>query len=222
LYPSQYTIEQLRELWLAQGGDDSIISTPNAGQQRAGDVAAAIGYQESRGIPTAQNVNTGGDAPGSVDYGLWQINNHYWPQFDFTQMFNPNYNANAAVQIYATQGGSFNPAWAGDIGRYEQFLPGGAGYAAGGGQQSPVQGSTNTGSVGGGSVSADVVQSTNNALQLFQNWVTNPGQNVIYKTFVLIGILILLGTAEPTSKFAAWASLAILVVLMLQTNPTTT
>jgi hypothetical protein len=71
--------------------------------------AVAIALAESKGNPNAH-----GDIdlpkPGYSSYGLWQINSYYWPQFgpDFTVLFDPQTNANAAFSVYTIQG--FN-AW---------------------------------------------------------------------------------------------------------------
>jgi hypothetical protein len=70
------------------------------------DTAAAIALAESSGNPNAY-----GDPSAGGSYGLWQINAKYHPEFgpDFTTLYDPQTNANAAYQVYKTAGYSFTP-----------------------------------------------------------------------------------------------------------------
>ena len=60
-------------------------------------IAVAVAYAESSGNPSAV-----GDSGDSI--GLWQIDTRYNPQFDASQLTDPQYNANAAFSIWQ-QGG---------------------------------------------------------------------------------------------------------------------
>jgi hypothetical protein len=68
-------------------------------------VAVAVALAESRGRPNADN--TGLNQDGSVDYGLWQINNnaHGPSGFDPGRAFDVHYNAMWARRIYERAGG---------------------------------------------------------------------------------------------------------------------
>jgi len=82
---TRFTFDQLKQLWVQAGGNPQYA-----------DMAAAVALAESGGDPTSTNVNTGGSAPGSVDKGLWQINNYYHPA---QSTYDPLSNARGAVQI---------------------------------------------------------------------------------------------------------------------------
>lgn len=71
-------------------------------------VAVAIALAESSGNPQAHGDLT---LKGSGSYGLWQIYSHAHPEFgpDFTQLFDPQTNANAAYQVFKAAGNSFTP-----------------------------------------------------------------------------------------------------------------
>lgn len=88
---------------------DIAIYAANAGfSGDALQTAVAIALAESGGDPKAH-----GDLslPGSGSYGLWQIYAKAHPEFgpDFTALYDPQTNANAAFQVYATAGASFYP-----------------------------------------------------------------------------------------------------------------
>lgn len=72
---------QLEQLWIQNGGNP--LMAP---------VAAAVAYAESTGNPNAV-----GD--GGTSLGLWQIHYTVHPQFNASQLFDPNYNAQAAIQL---------------------------------------------------------------------------------------------------------------------------
>jgi hypothetical protein len=61
-------------------------------------------------------------------------------------------------------------------------------------------------------------QGAGGILNDFTGTITSSQVDVLYKTFILVGILVALGTVKATQKFAAWAAWAILVVLLIQ-NP---
>jgi hypothetical protein len=70
--------------------------------------AVAIALAESSGNPQA----LGDTGIGEGSFGLWQINSYYHPEFgpDFTTLYDPQVNANAAYSVYRTSGNSFK-AW---------------------------------------------------------------------------------------------------------------
>lgn len=82
--------------------------------------AVAVAMAESSGDP-----NAFGDAGvGQGSYGLWQINSLYHPEFgpDFSALYDPQTNANAAYQVYQAAGDSFSPWSTFKSGSYEQFV----------------------------------------------------------------------------------------------------
>lgn len=70
--------------------------------------AVAIALAESSGNPQA----LGDTGIGEGSFGLWQINSYYHPEFgpDFTTLYDPQVNANAAYSVYRASGNSFK-AW---------------------------------------------------------------------------------------------------------------
>lgn len=62
--------------------------------------AVAIALAESSGNPGAV-----GDS--GTSYGLWQIHYTVHPEFDKSRLFDPQYNAEAAFQLYSNRGGDF-------------------------------------------------------------------------------------------------------------------
>lgn len=94
-------------------------------------VMTAIAYAESTGDPGAVN-------PVSGATGLWQINPHAWPAFDWSRMKDPRYNAAAAKQVYDRQG--FNAWTTYKNGRYKKWLPLARGGASG--VDHPIEGTT--------------------------------------------------------------------------------
>lgn len=77
--------------------------------------AVAVAIAESSGNPGAI-----GDAGNS--FGLWQINLPAHPEFSGTDLTDPQTNANAAFQIYATAGG-FRPWTTFKTGAYLAYMP---------------------------------------------------------------------------------------------------
>lgn len=69
--------------------------------------AVAIALAESSGNPKAH----GDVGIGEGSFGLWQVNSYYHPEFgpDFTKLFDPQTNANAAFSIYVAAGSRFSP-----------------------------------------------------------------------------------------------------------------
>lgn len=66
-------------------------------------LAVAVAYAESGGI--ADNVNHNSDQFRSTDFGLWQINDHYWGDLLKTGSWsNPADNARMAYTVYKAQG----------------------------------------------------------------------------------------------------------------------
>jgi hypothetical protein len=82
--------------------------------------AVAVAMAESSGNPDAF-----GDASiGQGSFGLWQISSKYHPEFgpDFSALYDPQANANAAFSVYQAAGASFSPWSTFKSGSYEQFL----------------------------------------------------------------------------------------------------
>lgn len=86
------------------------IGTVAANAGFSGDdlaTAIAVAMAESSGNP-----NAWGDAGiGAGSFGLWQISSKYHPEYgpDFTQLYDPQTNANAAFAVYSQAGNSFSP-----------------------------------------------------------------------------------------------------------------
>ena len=81
--------------------------------------AVAVAMAESGGNPTA----LGDIGIGQGSFGLWQINSKYHPEFgpDFTTLYDPQTNANAAYSIYVAAGG-FSPWSTFKSGSYQSFI----------------------------------------------------------------------------------------------------
>lgn len=99
-------LSTLSQLWINNGGPPSQAK-----------IAAAIAMAESHGVIGATHKNS----DGSIDNGLWQINNKAHPQFTQEQLLsNPDYNAQAAVAVYKSSGWG---AWTTfQSGAYKQYL----------------------------------------------------------------------------------------------------
>jgi hypothetical protein len=116
---------------LFSGGVMGLLSIPdivrvavNAGFSGADLVTAvAVALAESRGNPQAKGDI---DIPqaGSASYGLWQINSYWHPEYgpDFTTLYDPQTNANAAYAIYAAAGNRFTPWSTYKTGVYSSFV----------------------------------------------------------------------------------------------------
>ncbi|SHN76366.1 hypothetical protein SAMN05660350_02418 [Geodermatophilus obscurus] len=85
--------------------------------------AVAVGMGESSCRPDAYNANgpTKGCPNGSVDRGLWQINNCWHPSVSKNCAYDAQCNANAAYRISA-KGANFKPWVAYTNGSYEKHL----------------------------------------------------------------------------------------------------
>lgn len=82
--------------------------------------AVAVALAESTGNPQA----LGDVGIGQGSYGLWQINSYYHPEYgpDFTTLYDPQTNANAAFAVYSAAGDSFTPWSTFKSGAYRSFL----------------------------------------------------------------------------------------------------
>jgi hypothetical protein len=85
--------------------------------------AVAVGMGESSCRPDAHNANgpTKGCPNGSVDRGLWQINNCWHPSVSKSCAYDAQCNANAAHRISA-KGSNFKPWVAYTNGSYKKYL----------------------------------------------------------------------------------------------------
>jgi Lysozyme like domain len=102
-----YTYSQLEHLWELAGGSKKLAPT-----------MAAIAMAESRGNPKAQHK----DSNGTVDQGLWQINNIHYQMYKGKNIYDPQTNAAIAVQIEKSSG---LHAWSTyNNGSYKGFLNG--------------------------------------------------------------------------------------------------
>ena len=185
-----YSNAQLQLIWTNAHGDPL-----------QADTMAAIALAESSGNPADVNMAATEGKTGS--WGLWQINGDAHPQFDHASLLNPTYNAAAAVAVYQSQGLG---AWSTyNNGAYKSHLSG----------ATTSSGATSSATSANPSVFTQVVQTSMNPLVLLNNWVTGP-TNVLYKTLALCAVLIVLGTIPQTQRYAGWAALCILFVLMIQ------
>lgn len=84
--------------------------------------AVAIALAESGGNPNDLGDTNIGSGTGS--FGLWQINADSHPEYgpDFTQLYDPQTNANAAYAIYSAAGDSFTPWTTFKTGAFNQFM----------------------------------------------------------------------------------------------------
>src|SRR5215831_15280049 len=81
--------------------------------------AVQVALAESSGNPSAW-----GDAGiGQGSFGLWQINAYWHPEFgpDFSQLYDPQTNANAAFSVYSKAGNSFSPWSSFKTGAYGKY-----------------------------------------------------------------------------------------------------
>ena len=85
--------------------------------------AIAVALAESGGDPNAYNPETAAGAPeGQGSYGLWQIYLHAHPEFNGTNLYEPQQNANAAFSIYLAAGSQFRPWSTYTGGAYATFI----------------------------------------------------------------------------------------------------
>lgn len=83
--------------------------------------AVAIALTESSGNPNALGDTNIGSGTGS--FGLWQINADAHPEYaPFTELYDPQNNANAAYAIYSNAGNSFSPWSTYNSGAYNTYL----------------------------------------------------------------------------------------------------
>lgn len=84
--------------------------------------AVAVALAESAGDPNAHGDTTLGTGRGS--FGLWQIYSDAHPEYgpDFTRLYDPQTNANAAFAIYSQAGFKFTPWTTFKTGSYQEFL----------------------------------------------------------------------------------------------------
>jgi|SRR5215475_17606 len=82
--------------------------------------AVALALAESGGDP-----NIIGHLGIGNDYGLWQINDHFHPEFgpNFSALLDPQTNANAAFAIYSAAGSTFQPWVTFTQGIYARYVP---------------------------------------------------------------------------------------------------
>ena len=82
-------------------------------------VAVAIALAESGGDPSAIHHNA--DEHRTTDYGLWQINSYWHPEYDAGKLLEPGYNARAMAKI--SKNGTDWSAWSTyKNGTYKRFL----------------------------------------------------------------------------------------------------
>ncbi len=114
-----FTFAQLRTLWLQAGGSVG-----------GADIAAAIALAESSGCQYAlagpKDVRpvkqcTYRQTTGENSAGLWQINHNAHPETDLQSLFDPAYNAAAAVRI-SQNGKDFRPWTTFTTGAYLTYL----------------------------------------------------------------------------------------------------
>jgi hypothetical protein len=84
--------------------------------------AVAVALAESAGDPNAHGDTTIGSGLGS--FGLWQIYADAHPEYGpgFSQLYDPQTNANAAFAIYQQAGNQFTPWSAFKNGHYQSFM----------------------------------------------------------------------------------------------------
>jgi hypothetical protein len=82
--------------------------------------AVSVAMAESGGNPKA----LGDLGIGNGSFGLWQINSYYHPEYgpDFTVLYDPQTNANAAFAIYSQAGYAFKPWSTFNNGSYASFV----------------------------------------------------------------------------------------------------
>lgn len=92
------------------------------------DTAVAIALAETLPPGNSDSYNPepgakGGTPAGEGSYGLWQIYVRMHPEFDPSQLSDPQYNADAAFSVYQKAGNSFIPWSTFKYGKYQTFLP---------------------------------------------------------------------------------------------------
>jgi len=116
---ASFTLEQLEQIWTFNGGPSNEAA-----------IAAAIALAESGGCQYALAAPTDirpvqectyRDTSGEFSVGLWQINTYAHPQYDRMSLFDPAYNAEAAVAV-SSGGTDFTPWSTFNNGAYLQYL----------------------------------------------------------------------------------------------------
>jgi lysophospholipase L1-like esterase len=110
---SQYNKQQLKDLWITNGGKRS-----------AANIAAAVALAESGGDPHNRGPETGTNSNGTVDWGLWQINTvhtQYYPNGSEQNMLNPDKNCDAAIAI-SNNGSDWTPWTTYNNDKYKEYL----------------------------------------------------------------------------------------------------
>lgn len=84
--------------------------------------AVAVALAESGGDPNSLGDTNVGSGTGS--FGLWQINADAHPEYgpNFSQLYDPQTNANAAYAVYSAAGDSFSPWTTFKTGTYSGFV----------------------------------------------------------------------------------------------------
>ena len=112
-------------------GSDSDSKTPSgtlsqsdletlAGKHGAANthVAGAVAMAESRGDPNAKG---GPNKDGTYDHGLWQINDVHRGRFDFSRIYDPDYNAQC-MAVLSSGGTNWAPWSTFKNGDYSKFM----------------------------------------------------------------------------------------------------
>jgi len=87
-------------------------------------IAVAVAMAESGGNPVTYNPETaakGGTPDGEGSYGLWQIYLKDHPEYTYSNLYDPQTNANAAHDVYSAAGG-FHPWSTFNSGAYQAYL----------------------------------------------------------------------------------------------------
>lgn len=109
IYMGKLTTDQIANVARNAGFTGSALET-----------AVSVALAESGGNPKA----LGDIGIGEGSFGLWQINSHYHPEYgpDFTVLYDPQTNANAAYDVYSKSGYNFKPWSTFNNGSYAKYL----------------------------------------------------------------------------------------------------
>jgi hypothetical protein len=118
-----YSLQALRALALSAGFPDPDLAAAVAMAESGGDSCA-------RGDPKTASDCSDPGAP-STSFGLWQIHVPAHPEVDASRLFDPAYNAAAALSISAN-GTNWTPWTMYTNGKYAQYLGAGSGIATAG------------------------------------------------------------------------------------------
>lgn len=156
--------------------------------------AIAIIQAESGGNSAARNVNT----DGSIDRGLWQINNKAHPEVSDACAFNPECSTLAALRI-SNQGKNFTPWTTFVSGAYQKFLQAGGSTVPAPNADSGFLG-TGIGSPSGLPNPLSSISDISSALSAFFNFLTD------IQTWIRIGkalggaVLLIMGLRTLTGS----------------------